>query len=296
MNKKKEFSNKTFHLKTDPLVKFLIVSIGIYVAYGFYGQRDEDALAKDNTITVTANEIDIMAFGWQQRYNKAPTQEELDKLIATRVKETVLYTEAIKMGLDKDDVVIKRRVVLQFRNFIEGLIVPEEPTEVELKEFFAENSEQYLSEESLSIIQVFFDPDKREESTLIDAERALVKLKNLEALPSDLSKYGDQFMLASEYNDITPMELRKYFGRGFTNSVMALETKEWVGPVLSGYGTHLVYVSKKVSQIPPSLEDIKEEVIADYIEVEKQELKKIFIDSLIQKYTIIIEDEATTNK
>ena len=90
-------------LLNKPLIKFLIISIGIYIAYGFYGTKDEETLAK-NTIIRTSQEIDIMAFMWQQRYNRKLTDEELNKLIDTRVKETVLYEEAKKMGLEKDEV------------------------------------------------------------------------------------------------------------------------------------------------------------------------------------------------
>lgn len=139
-------SNPSFsnHLNKEPLIKFLMISIGIYMIYGFYGTRDEDTLAKENTITITSQEIDIMAFMWEQPYNKKPTDEELQKLITTKVKETVLYEVAKKIGLNKDDVVIKRRVVLQYRNLIEGLISPLDPTEEELTAYFQENMEAYV--------------------------------------------------------------------------------------------------------------------------------------------------------
>ncbi len=296
MHQQKETQNKFSRLKKEPLIKFLIISIGIYIAYGFYGTRDEDTIAKDNTITITSQEIDIMAFMWEQRYNKKPTDDELQKLISTRVKETVLYEEAKKMGLDKDDVVIKRRVVLQFRNLIEGLINPPTPTEEELTTYFHQNTEHYIPDEVISLTQIFFDPDKRDDKTLIDAERTLLELQNRKSLPDNFDDYGDNFMLDNIYTDISPLELRKYFGSGFTESVMLLEANVWVGPVLSGYGTHLVYISKKQTPEAPALEEVRDAVLADYLDSKKKELVKKYMNNLIDQYEVIIQDEASINQ
>jgi hypothetical protein len=278
-------------LKNEPLLKFLLISIGIYMAYGFYGKADADILARDNTITITAQEIDIMAFGWQQRLNRKPTDEELQKLIDKRVRETVLYEEAKKMGLDKDDVVITRRVVLQYRNLVEGILIPPDPTEEELNAYYLENTEAYIPDELISFTQIFFDPDKREESTLDDAEKALLELKSMETIPNDLTAYGDNFMLANTYTNITSLQLRKYFGSGFEQSVMQIETNVWVGPVLSGYGTHLVYVSDKIAAEPFPLEEVKEQVLADYLDEKNKELVKLYMDNLLAKYEVIILNE-----
>ena len=289
MNQKSK--NTYSRLKEEPLLKFLLISIGIYMLYGFYGVKDADTLAKENTITITAQEIDLMAFGWLQRLNRKPTDEELQKLIDTRVKETVLFEEAKKMGLDKDDVVITRRVVLQYRNLVAGLLVPPDPTDEELNAYYQEHIEAYIPDELISFTQIFFDPDKRDESTLDDAEKALVKLQKMETIPDDLTAYGDNFMLANEYTNITTLELRKYFGSGFMESVLQLEPNVWVGPVLSGYGTHLVLVSNKIAAEPFPLEEVKKQVLADYMDEKSNELVKLYMESVLDKYEVIILKE-----
>jgi hypothetical protein len=283
-------------LKEEPLLKFLLISIGIYMLYGFYGVKDADTLAKENTITITTQQIDLMAFGFQQRLNRKPTDEELQKLIDTRVKETVLFEEAKKMGLDKDDVVIIRRVVLQYRNLIQGLLVPPDPTDEELNAYYQENIDVYIPDERISFTQIFFDPDKRDESTLDDAEKALVKLQNMETIPNDLTAYGDNFMLANTYRNITSLELRKYFGSGFENSVLQLEPNIWVGPVLSGYGTHLVFVSNKQVAEPLPLIEVKERVLVDYMDKKNQELVKLYMKSVLDKYDVVIIKDKTVKK
>jgi parvulin-like peptidyl-prolyl isomerase len=103
-------------------------------------------------------------------------------------------------------------------------------------------------------------------------------------------------MLANEYTDITPFQLRKYFGRGFTESVMELEPNVWTGPVLSGYGTHLVYVHKKIIPDALLLEEVKETVLSDYRDVKQKEIVKKYMESVVAKYEVIIQEETKVNK
>ncbi len=278
-----------YKLKDEPLLKFLIISIVIYMAYGFYGKADKDIIAKENTVTITEQQIDKMVFGWKQRMNREPSAEELQKLVDVRVKETVLFEEAKKMGLDVGDVVLTRRVVLLYRNLVEGLIVPPAPTDQALEAYFQAHLNAYLPDELISFTQLFFDPDKREETTLDDANKVLVELQKLDNFPSNnLSKYGDKFMLANTYVNVSPLEIRKQFGVGFTKSLLQLETNVWIGPVLSGYGTHLVFIADKQILDAPLLEDIEETVLQDYLEEEKAELVKKYIENVIKKYNITI--------
>lgn len=284
------------NLKKEPLLKFFFISITIYLVYGLFGVADEELINKDNTVIISANEINTMAMGWQLRYNREPTNEELQKLIDIRVKESVLYKEAIKMGLDKGDVVIKRRVVLQYRNLIKGLIVPVQPNEEQLENYYKQHAENYLSDDVISFTQIFFDPDKREDSTLDDANKTLKELQNRTTLPKNYDAYGDRFMLTNVYTDITTFEMQKAFGSGFIKSVLALDTNIWVGPILSGYGTHLVYINqRKKSEIKP-LEEIKEIVISDYLFDKKEELVAIYLKKTTDQYSVIIMDENNTKQ
>lgn len=291
MNQKSK--NIFSQLKKEPLFKFLLISIAIYMAYGFYGVTDNETLAEKNTVTITKEEIGIMTYGFHQRLNREPTDEERQKLIDKRVREEVLFAEAKKMGIDKDDVVIKRRVVLQYRNLVEGLLLPPDPSDEKLDAYFQDHIDRYIPDELISFTQLFFDPDKREETTIDDANKALVELQNRETFPSDLSKYGDNFMLARHYTKITPLQVRKYFGSGFEQSIIQLDTNIWIGPVLSGYGTHLVYISEKQVAKAPTLKEVKERVLFDYINDEKLALIKLFMDNLLAKYEVIIVDEQT---
>ncbi len=166
------------HLKREPLVRFFIVSISLYLLYGFFGKKDSELLADENTIFITNNEIIKLDKSFQLLYNRSPYNEEKEEIINKYIRELVLYEEALKMGLDKDDVVIKRRMVLNLTRTAKSLINPEEPNIQELQTCFKEHKEKYRIDDIFNFTQLFFDPDKREKTTLDDAEKAINKLKN----------------------------------------------------------------------------------------------------------------------
>ena len=150
--------------------------------------------------------------------------------------------------------------------------------------------EEYIEPEKITITQIYFDPDKRGESTLNDAENVLQELISKQRVPTNLSGYGDAFMLDSHYSDKTDLALKKLFGSGFTASVFRLEPRKWHGPVLSGYGTHLVFVHEHVKNNVPQLSEVRELVRADWMEKMKQELEQRYIDGLMARYEVIVED------
>jgi len=79
-------------------------------------------------------------------------------------------------------------------------------------------------------------------------------------------------------------------GNGFAESVMKLKPGQWHGPVLSGYGVHLVYVFA-YQQAPPALfENVKADVLADWQLVQREKFNADFLESLKKRYEIVIDE------
>ena len=106
---------------------------------------------------------------------------------------------------------------------------------------------------------------------------------------SDLSGYGDPFMLQTYYPERTPDEIAKLFGQGFVDGIDELEARVWHGPVLSGYGVHLVYIHARVEPPEPGFEDHEEQVRADWQDAHRREVNEAQFDSLLDRYDIVIE-------
>ena len=272
----------------EPLVHFLAIGVALFVIYAYWGQQD--VAENERTITITTGEINWLTDAWQKRWNRPPTAEERAGLIQQYLREVILYREAVAMGLDKDDTVIRRRLAQKLEFLSQDLISPQPPTENELQSYFETHMDRYRAPDLITMTHVFIDPDKRGDRTLVDAEVIKKQLQALKEPPQDARSYGDPFMLQSYYPERSEAELLKLFGSGFARSVFELTTQQWHGPVLSGYGTHLVYVHDHREAQPPVFADVKEQVRQQWESDKREQLNEQFVASIVARYDVTIED------
>ena len=271
----------------EPLVHFLLIGTAIYLLYGMFAEPTLEET--DKTIVVSAGEIEWMQDSWQKRWNRPPTAAELDSLIQQYIKETVLYREALTMGLNKHDQVIRRRLAQKLEFLAKDLVGLTPPTEEELQAYFAKHQDRYQEPTRYTFTQVYIDPDKRGEATLTDAEKIKATLIEKGGTIEDAGALGDALMLQNYYPEKDQDEIQKLFGNGFAESLIGLAPGKWHGPVLSGYGTHLVYVHA-VNEPPATvLAEVQERVVQDWKTVKSEELHENFYANLRDQYTVVIE-------
>ena len=164
-----------------------------------------------------------------------------------------------------------------------------EPTEEELLAYFREHQDRYQQPPLYTFTQVFIDPDKRGDATLIDAEEIKATLIAEGDSIEDAGALGDAFMLQNYYPEKDPIEIQKSFGTGFTESLLELSPGQWHGPVLSGYGVHLVYVSHISEPPAPIFAELRERVTEDWKIDRGEELNEMFYANLRDQYTVVIE-------
>ena len=279
--------NKINSLLKEPILHFLLIGVLLYVTY----QSFNNYLNRDkNIIHVSKEEIQMLDQGWQMRWNRPPTPEEKEGLLRQNIRDKVLYRTAIKMGLDKEDMVIQRRMVQKIDYLGADIIQPPQPNEAELVAYFEEHKDEYTLPEVITMTHLFYDPDKRGDATLDDASKALARLNEKNDPNSNLSAFGDAFMLANYFPNKTEIEIRKLFGSGFTASVFELESGKWHGPILSGYGTHLVFVHNHEINEVPEYTDVRDLVRDDWMAEKKAELEEQYIDGLLARYEVVIEN------
>jgi parvulin-like peptidyl-prolyl isomerase len=261
------------------------------VIYTLYGAFAEPVVEEtDKTIVVTAGEVEWMQVSWQKRWNRPPTAREFDGLIQQYIKETVLYREALTMGLNKHDVVIRRRLAQKLEFLAKDLVALTPPTEEELQAYFDEHQARYQAPTLYTFTQVFFDPDKRGDATLDDAEKVKATLIAQGDAVEDPGALGDGLMLQNYYPQKDRSEIQRNLGSGFTDTLVTLAPGQWHGPVLSGFGVHLVYVSSVSEPPPPLFTEHRERVIAEWSMQRGEELNDKFYDSLREQYTVVIEE------
>ena len=279
--------NRFGRLLRDPLIHFLLIGAAIYAAYGLVDPAAEEENAA--TITISQEEIQSINEQWTRLWNRPPTEAELADMLRKHVRTRILYKEALAMGLDRNDQVIERRLAQKIELLSRSLVVPEPPSDEVLTAWYAQNTEQFRAPDAYTLSQVFFDPDRRGDRTSEDAAAALATLQAMGAVPEDLSAYGDGGVVGSYYAGRDRVELGKLFGGGFVNQLVQLEPGRWHGPVLSGYGTHLVYVHQVVKPEPPALADIRDQVLEAWMLEQVEERSAAFIDDLIERYDVVVE-------
>ena len=275
-------------LLREPLVHFMFIGAAIYLLYGVFAEPVPEA--DDKAIVVTAGEIEWMQTAWQKRWNRPPTAEEFDGLIQQYIKETVLYREALTMGLNKHDTVIRRRLAQKLEFLAKDLVTLIPPTDEELQTYFDAHQDRYQEPVLYTFTQVFIDPDKRGDTTLDVAEIIKATLVTKGDAIDDAGALGDDFMLQNYYPEKDRVEIQKQFGSGFTASLVELSPGQWHGPVLSGYGVHLVYISSINEPPAPVFAEVRERVVQDWTMEKGEELNEQFYASLRDQYTVVIEE------
>jgi peptidyl-prolyl cis-trans isomerase C len=271
----------------EPLIQFLLIGAGIYGAYGLFGTPAE--LNSETEIVVSADRINGFVAQWKSRWNRPPSRAELDGLINQYVREEILYRQAEFMGLAEDDPVTRRRMAQKLEFMTSDLARVIEPAEGELEAYLQANLEQFRGADQVTFLQVFFDPDKRGEATFEDANKALLNLQPA-GVPDPELEAGDSAMLRSYYQAVSPLEISKQLGQGFTASLMELAAGNWHGPILSGYGVHLVYIYEQKHAPVPMLSDVETKVFEAWQAEKLEEFNKLFYEGLKERHQIIIED------
>ena len=275
-------------LARAPLIHFLLIGAAIYALYGIIGGNEDGG--NERTVTVTAGDTQALTDQWIRLWSRPPTKDELAGVIRDHVRVQILYREAVAMGLDAGDTVIERRLAQKMEFLAQSLFTPEEPSDDELKIWYAANQDRFKQPDLYTITHIFFNPEKREATTFDDARATLEELKSLDGLPSDYHDYGDRFMLQNFYHNQSELDLRKQFGSGFAEKVVKLEPGLWHGPVLSGYGTHLVMVHEVLLSPLPAYADVKAKIKEEWTAEQIEKLSDRFLENLISRYEIIIEE------
>ena len=278
----------------EPLLHFLLIGVAIYLLYGVVAEPVPEESGK--SIVVSAGEVEWMRTDWQKRWNRPPTPEELDGLVQQYIRETVLYREALTMGLNQHDQVIRRRLAQKLEFLAKDLVALTPPTDEELLSYFEAHRDRYQEPALYTFTQVFIDPDKRGDTTLTDAEAIKAALIASDDAIEAAGALGDDFMLQSYYPEKDPLEIRKLFGSGFADSLLELSPGKWHGPVLSGYGTHVVYVSSVSDPPRPVFSELRERVVAEWTDERSEELNEQFYANLRESYTIVIESPAVAEE
>ncbi|MCP4683727.1 MAG: peptidyl-prolyl cis-trans isomerase [Desulfobacterales bacterium] len=271
----------------DPLFHFLVAGVFLFVFWEYGGgSADPDT----NRIIVGPAQIDRIEAAWKKQMRRPTTDNELKELIEQFVQEEVLFREAMAMGLDKDDTIVRRRLVQKMRFLIQDIVDQKQPGEAELKAYFNENKDLFRSPAKISFTHIYFSQDRRGDAAVNDAKKTLEYLNETGVARSP--KSGDPFMLHYDYSEITESETNRLFGNMFSTQVFKLRPGAWQGPIQSGYGVHLARVIKKIPSYLPEFKEAIERVSLEYMGTQRKKANEEAIKNLRKRYRIVLDEDA----
>jgi len=199
------------------------------------------------------------------------------------------------MGLDRDDTIVKRRLAQKLEFLTEDLSDAGVPTDTQLAAYFAEYGERYQMPSRLSFTHVYFSTAKRGQRAERDAKSDLARLRaGASALAAE--EMGDMFLLDYAYKEIVPADIEKVFGKGFAEEVVKLPDLQWHGPIVSGYGLHLVKVSERLTSRAAGLDAVREQVKRDWLDTQRRQIKEATFKKLRERYEVVIDDKAVRER
>lgn len=274
------------NLLREPLVHFLVLGAIIFAIFHFAA---DPADTQEGKIVVTPGKFEQLATGFSRTWHRPPTRQELDGLVEDHIREEVLYREALAIGLDKDDTIVRRRMrqKLEFLTADASAIVA--PTDADLQSWLDLNPDKFRVEPAAAFSQIYFNPARRGGGASAAASNTLAMLSRSTEQPS-LIALGDATMLPREMPLTSIGEVGRVFGNDFARQLAQLVPGRWVGPVQSGYGWHLVRVSQRTEGGLRPLAGVRDAVQREWYAARSREVLDLAYGKLRGKYSIVIED------
>ena len=262
-------------LLREPLVHFLVAGLALFFVLG---RGEESADSESRTITVSEQQIARLAANWEQTWQRPPTEQELEGLIDDFVREEIYYREALRLGLDEGDTVIRRRLRSKMEFLARSEVEAAAPDDATLQAWLDENPARYAEGTQLSFDQIYLGAEG-------DGRAELQRLR-AGVSPSEL---GISIPLPAAMANVNLRRVEREFGQQFAREISSLEPGDWQGPVASGFGQHLVRITAREEGEPPSLEDVRQRVENDWRAATLAEREEEAFRILRDGYSVSVE-------
>jgi parvulin-like peptidyl-prolyl isomerase len=268
---------------SEPLFQFFVLGILLYATVSFIRSRHE---REAREIDVNSDRVTMMIVNYKNQMGVPPTAQQLNALIDNYIREEIAFREAKKLGLDKDDEIIRRRLSQKYEFLNADLGETATPTEDQLRRFYQDHPALFSSETTVSFSHIYFKSDNSADS--VAKQRALKVLGEFRnSRIQHAPEKGDHFALQYDYTDQSVVDIRSNFGdKPIVDSLFRGVVGRWLGPVQSGYGWHLVFLSKRDSSRVLPYESVSADVKQRYMDAEKEKQNKAAFEKVSKDYII----------
>lgn len=261
----------------SPLAHFFAAGGLIFALFAWVSDPPPD-VPDPGRLVLSAAEAGRLAERFEAVWKRAATEAELDALIRDWAIEEAMVREALALGLDRGDEIIRNRLRHKVGFLAEAPAASAQPDDETLEAFLDAHPERYASPGWISFAQAALPPDA--DPTAVERIRA-----RLEA-GADPASFGGVSLLPAEVERIPAPAVENIFGGGFGEALAELAPGRWSGPVRSGYGLHLVRVDAREAPAPRRLETVRAQVLADWRAQEARRARDAFAEALLARYAL----------
>ncbi len=277
----------------DPLIHFLVIGGVLFAAYGLIVPDANDprriTVSRDALINFAQYRANTFQFDVIDQAIDELTAGERQALVDEYVREEALYREAIAMGLDQGDDVIRQRLIQRLEFLFEDNDEPADVGRDELMKFYTEYSDDYIEPAIYTFTHVFFNTERRGDAEAHEAATQLLAELNEQSIPfSGSLGLGDRPLYFQNYIERTRDFIAANLGQDLISMLDHVEpsTSTWYGPIQSPYGWHLVLLTSRESAWLPNLEQIEDRVREDYRRMRKEQTQRQQLDEIISSYEV----------
>ena len=270
----------------EPLIHFFILGLAIFGLHAVLDRKPESIVNDPYLVEVSSADIEWIRTIFNKQMGRGPTVQDLRGQVNQFIREQILSREAVSMGLDEGDIVVRRRLAQKMEFLFKDLSAMTEPTEDELRKYFFENRWKYETPPRVTFTQVYFSIDSRGVEEAIQAARALIKEGGD---PYRVSTFGDASILSPGCTQCSVRKIRSRFGTDFAEAIKNMKPGSWYGPVKSTYGIHAVYIHDRQDTKLPNYREIIDRIKNDWMSAKREENTRRVYDEIRSRYRVLVE-------
>ncbi len=265
---------------SEPLLHFGVIGIALFALFFFVS--DETPTQDEGVIFISRHDVAQLSGGFEAVWRRPPSADELDGLIEDHIREEVFVREALELGLDSNDAVIRQRLRQKMEFIVSAAANALEPDDAELQAHLTAEADRFTTSGGVAFAQVYLGG--------APSEADVTAVQNALLAGQDPSSLGERSLLPTQVPMSADVQIDSSFGRGFCDAIAQLEPKTWSGPVRSGFGAHLIFVEEIRPPTLPDLASIKADVTSDWRRQKAEELRERQFETLLARYDVQRED------
>jgi hypothetical protein len=268
----------------EPLLHFAVAGFALFIAGRFY--QEQTSVYR---IVETPSHTAQIANAYALQFGTQPDAATLEALVKRDLHDEVLFRQGVALGLDKDDEIVRRRIVQKMQFLLQDLHPPAEPTDAQLAAYYNAHKKHYVEPAHVTFSHIYFSSDKA--GAAAAQKRAQAVLAKLPAGTTRAPDLGDPFPDLYDFSNYDAGQVLRLFGHTpFSDALFKAPTGKWSGPFRSAYGWHLIYVDARESEESPPLSKVRDAVRTDYLQDAQDKANRAAFADLARQYTVVRDD------